>query len=285
MPDPARTTSEMSDTSSNLLRDWNRNGFVILSGFFSARTVANVNAFLERLWAGRLELTLPLTIDVRIESDRQRRMLLREATARDRRQPYKINDLYLDYPVIRDMVLDRRLCRVLRTLFEGTPLVCNTLNFEYGSQQTDHIDTLYMPSRKPGGMLASWIALDEVGPSNGPLRYWPGSHRIPAYRFSHGATNAIAEEMPAFRDYIERELERHALSPVTLEAEPGDVMIWHSQLLHGGCPIESASQTRRSLVTHYFRREDYRHHFWRLRRHHPEGYFYRRRHQPVDDIR
>lgn len=272
----------MSDTLSCLSRRWVDDGIVVLPGLLSADRVAQVNRFIDELWATRRDLPRPPTVDVQIGSPRQRRILLSDADPRDRRRPYKINDLYLDISMIRDMVLDPRLCEVLETLFYGTPLVCNTLNFEYGSQQPDHIDTLYMPSRKAGGMVASWIALDPVTSSNGPLRYWPGSHRIPPYRFSHGATNAVAEEMPGFEAFIDREVARRGLSPVSLAAEPGDVVVWHSQLLHGGCPIDDPEQTRRSLVTHYFRREDYRHHFWRLRRHHSKGYYYRRRHQATD---
>jgi len=272
----------MNTPSSPLIQRWDEDGFVILRGLFSPARVGRLNAFIDQLWSDRAGLSLPVTIDVSIESGDQRRILLRDAEDRDRQRPYKINDLYLDYPIVREMVLDARLSRTLQILFEGTPLVCNTLNFEYGSQQSDHIDTLYMPSRRSGGMLASWIALDTVTASNGPLRYWPGSHRIPPFHFSHGRTNAIAEEMPDFNAYIKGEVERRGLEPKTLEAEPGDVLIWHSQLLHGGCPIDDAAKTRRSLVTHYFRRQDYRHHFWRLRQQHPNGFFYRRRHQAVD---
>lgn len=261
---------------------WRDDGFVLLRGFFSRDRVGTANALIDRLWSERRKFLCPVTIDVGIECRDQRRILLKDADESDRLRPYKINDLYLEYPEIRDLVLDERLCQVLRTLFKGTPMVCNTLNFEYGSQQLDHIDTLYMPSRKPGGMVASWIALDKITQDNGPLRYWPGSHRIPPYYFSHGKTNAVADEMPEFNAYIEREVDRRGLRAETLDAEPGDVFIWHSQLLHGGCPIKDLGMTRRSLVTHYFRRQDYRHHFWRLRRHHPDGCFYRRRHQAVD---
>ena len=271
----------MIDPGPSLARSWAEHGFVILRGLFAAEQVAGVNRLIDDLWRTRRRVSLPLTIDVHIESGRQRRMLLRDTEAADRLQPYKINDLYLDFPLIRDMVLDVRLCRVLETLFHGTPLVCNSLNFEQGSQQADHFDTFYMPSRRAGGMVASWIALDPVGPTNGPLRYWPGSHRIPPYLFSHGGTRAVADEMPQFRSFIDQEIQRRGLAPEILVAEPGDVLIWHSQLLHGGCAIQDPARTRRSLVSHYFRRGDYRHHFWRVRRHHPGGYYYRRRHQPV----
>jgi ectoine hydroxylase-related dioxygenase (phytanoyl-CoA dioxygenase family) len=40
-------------------------------------------------------------------------------------------------------------------------------------------------------------------------------------------------------------------------AEPGDVPIWHAQLLHGGRPINDPRQTRLSLVTHYWTTHDY----------------------------
>lgn len=57
-------------------------------------------------------------------------------------------------------------------LLEGTPLVMNTLNFEYGAQQDDHIDTVYMPPKKENCMLATWIALETITANAGPLRYY-----------------------------------------------------------------------------------------------------------------
>lgn len=277
------TKAAPQDTQDSLEESWERDGYVILRRFFSMEQVDAVNALIDRLWSERAELTAPITIDTELETERTRRRLLRDTPAEARRLPYKINDLYLEYGLIRDMALAPELCDVLRRLFHGSPLVCNTLNFEHGSQQTQHIDNFYMPSRKFGGMLASWIALDPVDGDNGPVSYYPGSHRIPPYRFSHGGLRAVDAEMEDCRRYITRELESRGLEPVTFSAEPGDVLIWHSQLLHGGTGIRDAGRTRRSMVTHYFRQQDYRHHLWRIRRHHRNGYYYRRRHPPVPD--
>jgi len=136
-------------------------------------------------------------------------------------------------------------------------MICNSLNFEFGSQQDYHFDTFYMPSPTPNKMVASWIALEDATADNGPLTYYPGSHKIPPYHFSSGSTLIVEEEMPAFNDYIYGEIEKRNLQPVTLLAEKGDVLIWHSQLFHGGSQINDTLKTRKSLVTHYFTNEDF----------------------------
>lgn len=155
------------------------------------------------------------------------------------------------------MAAGERLAPILSELLSGHPLICNSLNFEFGSQQEYHFDTFYMPSPTPNKMVASWIALEDATPNNGPLSYYPGSHKIPPYIFSRGTTHAIPEEMSAFKAYIENEIEQRELSPETLMANKGDVLIWHSQLFHGGSEILDKAETRKSLVTHYFTKEDF----------------------------
>jgi ectoine hydroxylase-related dioxygenase (phytanoyl-CoA dioxygenase family) len=63
--------------------------------------------------------------------------------------------------------------------------------------------------------------------------------------------------MPEFKQYIASEIEQHGLKAETLLAQKGDVLIWHSQLLHGGSEIIDKRRTRKSLVTHYFTNEDF----------------------------
>jgi phytanoyl-CoA hydroxylase len=272
----------LSDLMPGLREDWHNNGFVILNGIFPDSQIDAVNNLVDSLWNHPSHVDAPVTIDVRLESNTQRRILLRDATPDMRQSPYKINDLYLEFDLVRRTALDARLCRVLTELLDGSPLLCNSLNFEYGSQQRDHVDSFYMPSRKPNGMLATWIALEDISLDSGPVHYYPGSHKIPPYLFSHGRTNAIAAEMPLCQRYFESQLQERGLHATPFLARKGDVLIWHSQLLHGGRPIVGSSGiTRKSLACHYFRRRDYLHHLWRLRRCHENGYFYRRRHQAV----
>ncbi len=258
--------------------DWYNNGYLILRGVFSPERCSATNALIDQLWQTRSNLPQPITIDAWLESSQNRRMLFSHAPDDARAAPYKINDLYRDFPEIRSLVLDPDLSAVLAELLDGEPLVCNSLNFEYGSQQNNHVDTLYMPPRVENKLVVSWIALDEIDLSNGPVQLYPGSHLIPPYRFSNGDIRAVSAEMSAFNAYIESELDARGIEPVAFTAQPGDVLIWHAQLLHGGTPITDPEKTRRSLVTHYFRRQDYWHHFWRLRKEHKQGYYLHRRH-------
>ena len=56
--------------------------------------------------------------------------------------------------------------------------------------------------------------------------------------------------------HIESELERVGLKKQAFVGKAGDVLIWHSQLFHGGMPILDAAPTRKTLVVHYWRKED-----------------------------
>ena len=267
--------------SAQQLQDWEAQGFLILRSFFTPERVQPLNEVVDQLWRGRRMKTNPLVIDIFDGMRDGRRVFFRDAPDEARKYPYKLNDLYLEYPQVRELVLDHRLTRVLNDVLGGAPMVCNTINFEWGPQQEDHFDTFYMPPREPNRMVAAWIALEDATPDAGPLRYYPGSHKIPQFLFSHGRTDAIPSEMPNFRKYISHELELRGLKPSMFVAKTGDVLIWHAQLFHGGYPIQDSRRTRKTLVAHYFRAQDYNVRFWRVRRVHKDAYYYSRRHQPV----
>ena len=114
-----------------------------------------------------------------------------------------------------------------------------------------------MPSPTPNKMIASWLALEDATTLNGPLTYYPGGHKIPAYKFSNGSTIIVLEEMPDFKNYMKKEISERGLKAEILLANKGDLLIWHSQLYHGGSKILNKAKTRKSLVTHYFTREDF----------------------------
>jgi len=273
----ASSGEEYSVDSSN----WRENGFMVLTGFFNQPQIDSVNRLVDKIWDSRVLSKSRITVDAYLESSQYKRMLISSAPNEARLYPYKINDLFMEYEEIRRIVLDKNLRSVLAGLFDGEPIACNALNFEYGSQQGAHVDTLYMPPRKQNKLLVSWIALDTVDANNGPVRYYPGSHKIPAYRFRNGRINAVASEMLEFDAYMKNQLAIRGISSQEFTAQPGDVLIWHAQLFHGGTPILDESRRRRSLVTHYFRKQDYLHHFWRIRKSESGGFYFRRKHPPV----
>jgi ectoine hydroxylase-related dioxygenase (phytanoyl-CoA dioxygenase family) len=113
-----------------------------------------------------------------------------------------------------------------------------------------------MPPLSENRMAVLWFALEDIEPGSGELQYYPRSHTIPPYRFSHGEIWALNDEMPAFDEYIDVQLGDRGLKPERFRGASGDVFIWHAQLYHGGSAIEVPGSTRRSMVAHYWRVED-----------------------------
>jgi ectoine hydroxylase-related dioxygenase (phytanoyl-CoA dioxygenase family) len=234
---------------------WDANGYLVLPGFFSPDQVAGFDTLLDRLWAERARADNPLVIDV-FWPGHEVRQHFRDAPGDARDQVHKLNDLYLSVPEVRALALDERLAAILGELIDGEPCIINSLNFEYGSQQPFHFDTWYMPPVVEGKLVVSFIAFEDIDAGNGPLQYYPGSHLIPPYRFSHGLLNAIPEEVPACYRHVEAWTSERGIEPERFHCRAGDVFLWHAQLFHGGSPITEVGRTRRSLVTHYFRAQD-----------------------------
>ncbi len=246
-----------ANLSAEQQQSWSDNGYLLLKNFYTNEDIDQINTLIDQLWLKRENLGSEYVVDIFVGSDKEQRLRLAEAPAEAREYPYKLNDLFLSQDKIRKLVVGERLAPILRQLLDGFPMVCNSLNFEFGSQQGYHFDTFYMPSPTPNKMVASWIALEDTTEDNGPLTYFPGSHKIRPYLFSKGTTHIINKELPAFENYINKEIEQRGLTAETFLAKKGDVFIWHSQLFHGGRPIKDKSKTRKSLVTHYFTNEDF----------------------------
>ena len=233
------------------------NGYLILPGFFSKEEMRALKAHLDGLWASRAGQGRAV-IDSYFGLPNAVRTHFRKVDDDVRKHPYKLLDLHLDDEVIREVCTARPLVRVLRNLLGSTPLVCNSLLFERGSQQDAHFDTFFMPSKTRNMMAASWVAIDPVTPQSGPLYYYPKSHLIEPYTFSHGKINAVFSELgTGAAAHIERIIAEHDLRREVFQPEQGDVLIWHAQLLHGGSAIEDPSATRCSLVTHYWTELDF----------------------------
>ena len=255
---------------------WNENGFLVLSGFFSAAAVRAVNKVVDRIIANPDSLG-NATVDVLHGEHTGKRFRGRSAPKEAFQGPIKINDLFLQEPEVRNLALNERLTRVLSELLDGAPMVCNSLNFLWGSQQPDHFDSWYMPPPVENKMVVSSICLEDVHPEAGPLVYYPGTHKIPPYRFSHGGIHAVESEMDACRAYLQEQLQRTGAERRAFLGKAGDVFLWHGQLLHGGTPINNLGRTRKTLVTHYWRAEDVEQE--RAIKVHRSGYYLKREHQ------
>jgi phytanoyl-CoA hydroxylase len=226
-----------------------KDGYIVLEGFFAHAQVDRATAAVRRLLAERPR---EVVVDSLLTGART---FWSHASGPATRQ-FKFNDLYLMCDAVRELALDPSLCAILGELLREPAVLCNSLNFEKGSSQPRHIDSLYMTPRTPHSLVAAWIAFEDVHPDSGPLAYFPGSHRIPLYTFNDGTHHAARDEIVDWFDYIDVQLRLRGLRERKFLARKGDVFVWHADLVHGGSPILDERRTRGSLVCHYFGESD-----------------------------
>jgi len=103
-----------------------------------------------------------------------------------------------------------------------------------GSRTGWHRDTRYWCFTRPE-LVNAWLALDAESPGNGALRAVPGSHRLdlPLERMDDAL---FLRDDPSNQDLL--------TNAVSLNLLPGDVLLFHSHLLH------AAGNNRTSAVKH-----------------------------------
>jgi phytanoyl-CoA hydroxylase len=248
--------ADIAGLTAEQITQWEADGFLVLRNFMSPQDIARVGAAVDSEWSG--DPANDHVVDVLTGEHAGRSFTMAQVPREARGEVYKLNNLFARRSDIRQVALAPRLRKVCAQLLDGDPLICCSLNFERGSQQPFHLDTWYMPPPVDDKMVVASIALDDVDADNGPMVYYPGSHRIPAYRFSDGRLNIAEAEAGRCWDYLNAEIARRGLREEEFRGKRGDVFLWHARLLHGGRPIRDMTKTRRSMVVHFWRAGDLR---------------------------
>ena len=149
---------------------------------------------------------------------------------------------------VRALALSPKVMQALADLYGRRPLPFQTLNFRVGSEQPAHSDTLHFNSSPPGYMCGVWVALEDVDMDNGPVVYYPGSHKLPEVTLEDVGPTA---DQVQYSDHIAELIEREGLAPSYATMKKGEAFIWAANLLHGGHPRRER-RTRHSQVTHFF---------------------------------
>ncbi len=95
----------------------------------------------------------------------------------------RIMDAWGASDCVRRLAANSRVVDFLELLYGRRPIPFQTLNFYRGSQQPTHSDAYHFHSYPKHFMCGVWVALEDVDERNGPLHYYPGSHRLPDYDF------------------------------------------------------------------------------------------------------
>lgn len=149
------------------------------------------------------------------------------------------------------------LIELLKTLMGGEAQLFQSINFLTGSEQKTHSDSIHMTTYPTGGLLGVWVALEDIDSDNGPLHYYPGSHKLPYY-FNGDYDNEGNQfflgkkDYSAYENMLEEKIKERGLEKKIFKAKKGDMVIWHANLMHGGEPHTNKAKTRKSMVFHYY---------------------------------
>jgi phytanoyl-CoA hydroxylase len=175
------------------------------------------------------------------------------------RMGHRIPDLHSHSEAALSLYLDPAIFRIVELIFDDPAVAFQSLYFEVGSEQGLHRDPMFVVTRPPSHLVASWIALEEITLDSGPLLYVRGSHRMPWFEFGEDkiSINTRDGRFREWSGYHERVMEEMGLRPEPFTCARGDVFIWHGGLLHGGMRRENPDRTRKSFVVHYSTARNY----------------------------
>ncbi len=168
--------------------------------------------------------------------------------------------------IIKKITLDRKTLSILYFILGKDVIPFQTINFITGSEQRTHSDSIHMTTYPLGYLIAIWIALEDIGPEQGPLSYYPGSHKLNYILnedYDKGSTALkIGDDKhySAYENKIAEVAKQSNIPKQIFSAKKGDILIWHANLLHGGEPISNPKLTRKSMVIHYFAKDVIKYH-------------------------
>jgi ectoine hydroxylase-related dioxygenase (phytanoyl-CoA dioxygenase family) len=174
---------------------------------------------------------------------------------------YRIQDAWKFNEYVRKVAVSQAVLNKLRLLYQREPIPFQTLNFPVGTQQATHSDMIHFNSIPQRFMCGVWVAFEDIDESNGPLHYYPGSHKLPFYDMIDVGVKASEsiEMKKAFMAYaenyvsfIQEMIDALSLKKEVLKIKKGQAMIWSANLLHGGEKILRDGASRHSQVTHYY---------------------------------
>lgn len=168
---------------------------------------------------------------------------------------------YLDSPTMRDLALHPPLLSLLSSLLGGEVGLTLSLSGWISTEREWHQDGYLNPPEIAGHYIAVWFALGDIHPDCGPFGYVPGSHRWPAMSGEKVRALLTPEEAadplwPKHADrfttpMIEAEIAARDAQPQVFLGHKGDVLIWHSRLVHCGMKPNIPGMERRGLIAHY----------------------------------
>ncbi|ABG52994.1 Phytanoyl-CoA dioxygenase [Trichodesmium erythraeum IMS101] len=169
----------------------------------------------------------------------------------------RIQDAWTFNQDVKKIATAPHIINLLKILYQREPIPFQTLNFRFGTEQSTHSDSIHFSSVPARFMCGVWVALEDIDANNGPLHYYPGSHKLPIFDLNDlGITGSYQNKpydiYPVYEEFLQSLIEYNGLKKVELYVKKGQALIWAANLLHGGSPVLDKNRTRYSQVTHYY---------------------------------
>jgi len=219
-----------------LVNDYHENGFIVVPGM------------------------LPQSLIEEVRNETEKKAFDPSFPLKTTRSEARVQDFWRVSAPVKDLTIYPRILEILELLYGRPAVPFQTLSFRVGTQQRAHSDTIHFSSLPARYMCGVWVALEDITEDNGPVFYCPGSHRLTEYDFSQirsSAETTSYENYVEYEDFIEKIVESNQFEKKAFLAKKGDILIWSSNIIHGGSPVKKEGATRWSQVSHYFFKDCY----------------------------
>ena len=98
-------------------------------------------------------------------------------------EPRRHQDLWQKHQGVKDLAAYKPILDKLEMLYGRETIPFQTLNFKYGTQQHAHSDSIHFSSLPSRFMCGVWVAFEDIHSNNGPLFYYPKSHKLEEYNY------------------------------------------------------------------------------------------------------
>ncbi|RYZ28712.1 MAG: phytanoyl-CoA dioxygenase [Chitinophagaceae bacterium] len=180
--------------------------------------------------------------------------------SKKQRQKYlgdRLINLHTKNGVVDEIFRDDSLTNLLSFMLGKKALPFQTINFYRSSSQPAHSDAVHITTEPLGYSVGVWVALEDIRKGSGEFFYYPGSHKL---KYMMNADYKTNDQLPTpgkdlhevYEEKIAQVILEKDLLYETYLPKKGDILIWHTNLLHGSLPKKDVSLTRKSMVMHYF---------------------------------
>lgn len=216
---------------------YDRDGYIVLKNVFSPAEVEKLRAETVSICTG--ERGQILGSDLVSEGAKQPDDAIRQVLAIH--FPHKVSDL------MRATLYKPAIVDVLKQIIGPDVKCMQSMLFVKNAGkpgQAWHQDEFYIPTRDKS-LAGIWIALDDARIDNGGLWMHPGSHKHGVlYPMKEHGDDRFDNSAEAYGFPYERE------GGVPVEADAGDVVIFHGYVLHRSLKNTRSEGYRRAIVNH-----------------------------------